>query len=280
MPKKDFGAFFFLDNKNYRITIPLTTLICLVLLLIEEHLGGNGVPDFSLQGWIIHKARVYAQIVPVMILTSLSGYGVGSLVVLLFFSIEAIVSHIFPYHAFVLLMASLIANLPIFKHWYKSVPKTILSALIFSLFLGNGWNILLAILEERQISFEAEALHFFVAFLPSAMVTAFCYFYYNYFPERIKNLFFASVYDSEEVNKLKTALANQKGRRIRDKLANLIIAEAVILMITGFALATSLLDQFRNTVIRNEFDYSVFICRYSTDVRQMFIYGHPIIYAN
>ena len=67
MPKRDLGAFSFLDNKNFRITIPLTTLICFVLLLLIEHLGGNGGQDFAFQGLVVHRVRVYLQLLPVML---------------------------------------------------------------------------------------------------------------------------------------------------------------------------------------------------------------------
>ena len=244
MPKKDLSAFFFLDNKNYRITIPLTTAICFVLLLLIEHVGGAS--DLSFNGWIVHKIRVYLQIIPGMLLTSLSGYAVGSFVVLLFFCTETFLNHVFPYHVFVLLIASLIANIPISKHWYKSLPKTIFTVLIFSVVLGNGWNMLLAVLEDREILFTVEVFHFAIAIFPSVFVATFCYCYYNCFPERIKTLFFTSSFDSDELNKLRTVFANQKGRRIGWKIANLIIIEALFLLIAGFGFANALLDQFKN----------------------------------
>ena len=269
MPKKNLGAFFFLDNKNFKITIPLTTFICLILLLLIEHVGQ--APDFSFNGVILHKTRVYAQLIPVMLLTSLSGYAVGSLVVLLFFSAECMISHILPYHAFVLLLGSLIANVPVIKHWYKSLWKTLVSLVFFSLFLGNGWNFLLTILEDRNLLRGAEFFHFAVAFLSSFIVCLFCYLYYNYFPENIKNLFFASTYDYEEVNLLKTAFSKKKGRRIRDKLSNLIVAEAMILLIAGFGFANALLSQFRNVT---EWQQIVFATRL---VILMMIVATPVI---
>ena len=85
MPNKDQGAFFFLNDKKFRISIPLTTIICFFLLLFIEYAGGRGIQDFSFNGWMIYRARVYFQLLPVMLLTTLSGYGVGTFVVLLFF---------------------------------------------------------------------------------------------------------------------------------------------------------------------------------------------------
>ena len=244
MPKNDYTSYFFLSNRHYQITIPLTTSICLILLVMIEHLGGQ--PDFSFHGWLVHNIRVYLQIIPVMLLTSLSGYAVGSLVVLLFFIIETITAHMFPYHTFILLLSSLIANIPIFHNWYKKIWTTVLAHFIFSIFLGNVWHILFAILEDRDILLQAELFHFTLAAVPSFVVCAFCFLYYNCFPEKIKNLFFASVYESEELRLLKSVLARKKGRQIRQKLSNLIILEALVLLVAGFAFANTLLDQFRN----------------------------------
>lgn len=246
MPKKDLGAFFFLDNKNFRITIPLTTLICFVLLLLIEHLGGTGVPDFSFNGLMLYKVRVYYQLIPVMLLTSLSGYGVGTFVVLLFFLTKVFVSHLVPYHAFVLLIGSLIANTPIFHHWYKSYFKSLLALILFSVLLGNSLNVLLSLLEDRPISFMAGLFHFSIAFPVSAIIVVFCFIYYNYFPESVKKLFFTSVYDSEDITKLREALAKQRGGRIRTKLTWLILAVSFILLVSGFGFANFLLNNFRN----------------------------------
>jgi signal transduction histidine kinase/FixJ family two-component response regulator/HPt (histidine-containing phosphotransfer) domain-containing protein len=246
MPKRELGAFFFLNDKNYRITIPVTTLICYIILLLIEHIGSGGMPDLSFNGWLVHKIRVYFQLVPVMILTSLSGYAVGSFVVLLFFCTETIYAHAFPYHTFVLLLASVISNLPVFWHWYKSVWKSIASVVLFALVLGNGWNILLAVLENHPIVPEAELFHFIVAVPSSISVALFCYIFYNFLPEKIKKFFFTSVYDSDDVNLLRTELKKQRGGRIRTKISALIITISLILMLAGFFFADALLSQFRN----------------------------------
>ena len=245
MPETDLGAFFFLSNKKFRITLPLTTLVCYLILLLIEHAGGGDMPDFSFHGWIVHKIRVYFQIVPVMLLTSLSGYAVGSLVVLLFFITETFINHMFPYHTFVLLVASLIANIPVVRHWYKNRWKTLAAFLMFTVVLGNGWNILLAVLEDFPIYLDAEPFHFVVAVPTAFFVVLCCYVYSNYFPQKVKKFFFTSCYDSDEYTKIRAEILKQKKGRIRYKLANLITMVALILMISGFGFADSLLTQFR-----------------------------------
>ena len=274
MSAKEFGSFFFLQDKRHRLTIPLSTLICFILLLLIEHVGAGDKIDLTFHGWIVHKIRVYIQIVPVMLLTSLSGYAVGSLVVLLFFCTETFLNHVFPHHTFVLLLASLISNFPIMRHWYKSPWKSFITVLLFALVLGNGWNILLAVLEDRGITLNAEVFHFIVALPPSAIVSAFCFAYFNYFPEKIKNLFFASNYESEEYIKLRSELLKQKGGRIRTKLLVLILSVSIILIVAGFGFADGLLSEFKNV---SEWQQIVFATRL---VILMMIIATPVIFIS
>lgn len=246
MQEKDYNSYFFLKNKNYRITIPLTTLICLLFLLIIEQNGRRAslelIPSLS----VIHGLRVYFQIIPVMLLTSISGYAVGSLVVFLFFCIETLINHAFPYNSFILLLATLFANLPLIFQWYKKLSKTFLTAVIFSLVLGNIWHLILSILEDRTVILKDAVFFFGTALVPSTLVCILCYIYFNYFPEKIKNLFFTSVYDFEELHLLKSLSSKSRGHRIRERLTNLIIIEAAVLLVTAFFFANTLLDQFRN----------------------------------
>jgi len=246
MPKKDFNSYFFLNNRNYQITIPLSTLICLVLLLILEQFGKIASFSCNFAGCTPQNIQVYLQIVPVMLLTTLSGYAVGSLVVLFFFCIELFANQFFPYHAFILLLSSLLANIPIFHKWYKKIWSTILTHFMFSILLGSGCQILFSILEDQKILFKAGIFHYLLAAIPTLFVCAFCFLYCNYIPERIKKLFFASVYESEELRLLKSVLSRKKSRHIREKLSNLIFWEALIFIVACFGFANSLLEQFRN----------------------------------
>ena len=246
MPKKDFNSYFFLNNRNYQITIPLSTLICLVLLLILEQFGKIASFSCNFAGCTPQNIQLYLQIIPVMVLTTLSGYIVGSFVVLFFFCIELFANQFFPYHAFILLLSSLLANIPIFHKWYKKIKTTILAHFMFSIILGNGWQILFSILENQKIVFKAGILYYLMAAIPTLFVCVFCFLYCNYVSEKVKKLFFASAYDSSELRILKPVLSRKKGHHIRDKLSNLIFWEALILLVACFGFANSLLEQFRN----------------------------------
>ena len=244
MPKDKCNSFIFLNKRNFQISIPLTALLCYVLLLIIEHFGGR--QNLAFNGWVAHNFRIYIQIIPVMLLTSLSGYATGALVVLLFFITELFISHHLPYHAFILLFSSIISNIPVLHRWYKKIWSTILAHFIFSFFLGNVWNVIFSVLSDREIILKAEGVQYFLAALPSLIVCIFCFLYHNCFPARVKNFFFTSIYDQEEVNLLKTAITHKKRRHIREKLSVLILVEAVFILVAGFGFANVLLDQFRN----------------------------------
>ena len=244
MPEKDSNSYCFMITKSYRISVPLTMFITLLLLLLIEHFNGN--TDSSFNGWAFSNIHIYIQIIPVMILTTLSGYAVGSFVVLLFFCTEAFFFHHLPYHAFVLLISSLISNIPFFSKWYKSIWKTILAHFMFSICLGNIWNLIFAVAEEREIQLKSQFFYYSLAAAPSLAVCIFCYLYCNFFPDKIKKLFFASIYESDELQLLKTSIKHKKGRHIREKLTNLIIIEALVLLAAGFGFSNILLDQFRN----------------------------------
>ena len=116
--ENNYNSSFLLENRAHRITIPLTTILCLISLLIIEHFVKE---DMYIRHWLFHKTQCYMEIVPVMLLTFLSGYAMGGLVVLCFFAIECILSHQLIYHAFVLLIAALITNIPVDKHWFKNL---------------------------------------------------------------------------------------------------------------------------------------------------------------
>ena len=268
MPKKDYKSYFFVDNNAFKITIPLTSILCFVLLMLIEHTFQS---DLYINRWFFHKVQCYLMIVPVMILTSLSGYAMGSMVVLVFFAFECMISHALAYHAFVLLLASIVANFPVFRQWYKSAWKTFFVWIGFSLILGNGWNLLLAILEGNRVTFGAERFHFGLALLPTAVVCLFCYWYFNYLPEKYKNLFFASTYDSDEIRKINAELARRKGQGISSRLSRLILVEALSLIFAGFGFANALLDEFH---MLNDWQSIVFATRLTI---LMSIIGTPII---
>ena len=216
-------------------------MICFVLLLVIQHLCAPKSSHFH--GLISLQTLCYFQIIPVMLLTSLSGYMVGALVVFLYFAFECIFIHSLPYHAFVLLCSSLIANLPVVYRWYKSMWKTLLSVLIFALILGNGWQFLSLVLEGKSVRLGSEAFHFFSALPSCAIVGTFLYFFSNYVPERIRRLFFFHTYESEGLSVIKAAIAKRKGNKISVKVTRMIVLEALALIFAGFGFANGLISQ-------------------------------------
>ena len=243
MEKRDLTSYFFVRNKNFQKTIIISSLICLALLFFIEHFSRKY--NLSLSGFFAVQNRCYLQVIPVMLLTSLSGYMIGSFSILIFFTVECVfVPGGLPYHAFVLLCASLIANFPVMKNCYKSIWKTIVNVVVNALILGNGWQFLSFVLIGNPVHFHSEVFHFIQA-LPSCIIVALAmYIFTNFAPEHIRSLFFFSTYQSAELAELKAAITKRKGSRISFKMTKMIVSEAVILIFAGFGFANGLLSEF------------------------------------
>ena len=267
MDKRNYTSHFLLQNEAYRYTLPISTLLCIAILFILEHTIPFVPTENAL---LIYNLQNYSEIVPVMLLTSLSGYAMGGVAVLVFFTIETIATHNFAYHAFLLLLASLLSNLPIMRGWYKSIRKTVFTAILFSLVLGNGWNGLLAILEGHEIQFEAEQFHFFAAVPPSIAVCIFCAFYFNRCPAKIRDLFFTSSYESKDVQAIRKMLKQRKYFGIDERLSIFILVCSLSLIVAGFGFANALVEDFK----LGDWDSIVFATRLTI---LMAIIGTPVI---
>ena len=241
MEEKDYNSYFFLRDKRFWVTISVSMAVCLVFMLITEYFRPVG--DARL-GLLSAQNYFYLQAAAIMLLTSLSGHLAGTLTLLLFFSIDICFSHTIPYHSFMLLVASLISNLPVVYKWYKSVWKTVLFVVGSSLILGNGWQLLSLVLESQKVHFGHEISHFFMAFPACVFVAVFSLIYYNFCPKRIRALFYSSSYESKSLAEIKLAIKKRKGSKVSLKVTRLIVYEAVILIIAGFGFANYLLTEF------------------------------------
>lgn len=246
MDNKEFSQYALLQNKNYRITIPLTTLIAFVLLLVIDYWCR---PIFVFHKWEATQVQLYWQIIPVMLLTFLSGYSMGSLVVLLYFTVYTMNKDL-AYHAFMLLISSLIMNLPIYRRWFLSIKKTILADIILIISLGPAWNMLLGILQGADFEmFHTEGHVFFLLLLPApscTLVCFICYCYHRFLPEKIKNLFFATATASDMSAEFRKRVKAQKRPKISTKITSMIVGVAGILLISAYGISSSLFaDEIR-----------------------------------
>lgn len=246
MDNKEFSQYALLQNKNYRITIPLTTLIAFILLLVIDYCCR---PIFVFHKWEATQVQLYWQIIPVMLLTFLAGYSMGSLVVLLYFTVVTMNKSL-AYHAFMLLISSLVMNLPIYHRWFLSIKKTILADIILIISLGPAWNILLGILQGADFEmFHTEGHVFFLLLLPApscTFVCFICYCYHRFLPERIKNLFFATASASDMSVEFRKRLKAQKRPKISTKITVMIVGVAGILLISAYGISSSLFaDEIR-----------------------------------
>ena len=239
MERKTYNSHFLLENRAYKWTLPISTIVCVILLFLIEYNSyapqNDIVPKHFSGIWFHSRSFLsYLEIVPVMILTSLSGYAMGAFSVLIFFIGQSFMDNHFAYHAFLLLLSSILANLPIFHHWYKNIWKTILTFALFSLLLGNGWNVLHAIIEAEPKPFLGfEKFHFFEAVPTCFIVCLFCYLYFNFFPEKVRSLFFTSSYENEDVQNIHKKLKERNFFGIDERMAMLYLMSVFLLFIAG-----------------------------------------------
>ena len=251
---KDFTSHFLLQDKRFYITIPVTSILCLACLLFQDIYYSNNfdlVPTSETLKFL-QGVRLYTEIIPIMLLTSLSGYAAGSIVTLLFFSIRTF-SIGYAYHAYLLLIASLLANIPIFRGWYKSIWKTIIITLIFSFIFGNAWSWLFYFLTEGvslEVSFNVT--DFLIALIPCLIVSIFCYAYYNFCPQKIRKYFFTNTYNSEAVKIIRERQNSKKrGTKITSKILVAILFTSLILIISslGFSIALFTYDDTLSSIL-------------------------------
>ncbi len=258
LTQKDYASFFLLQSKAYKISISLTTFIFTGLIILINFLM---TPEKMGNSMSLNFLKNSIEITLVMLLTSLSGYGVGSLSAFIVFCIETL-RYGFVYQPIILMIASLISNFPVIRQWYKSKWKTVLSCLIFCLVLGVGSNLLIIFLENDALknfrdaiksygftSFAFWEIFFIGAYIvPCILVCLLCYIFFNYIPPKIRNLFFASSYESEKVRALKASLEKSKKKGSIDRtIFGIIVFEAVFLAVAAFGFSGGLLiKQFGN----------------------------------
>lgn len=239
MKDKDFTQYALLNNRYYKITIPLTTVISLIILIIIELVYS---PKIELHHWGIGQTQLYIEMVPVMILTFLSGYSAGSFLVLAFFSFATFRGGL-AYHCFMLLAASLFMNLPIYKRWFLKIHTTLLTFILSVIVFGPGWNMLLRILQGAEIDGHVEIFHFLIACPFCAFVCIFCYCYHHFLPQKIQNLFFATAASSEITKEFRRRIKSQKRPKISTKINSMVIAITITLLISAYGIAIALFSE-------------------------------------
>ncbi|MCH5290514.1 MAG: response regulator [Treponema sp.] len=259
--KSKLHNFFFTNPLNAKskalyITIPASYVLCLILLLLIEQLySTNNV----LNPRLANNTRSYLEIIPVMLTTLVSGPITGVAVVLTFFIKQSIKLHQFAFHTLLLIWASLIINLPIYKNWFKSIFKTLMADLIFILLLGSIFGTLTIILSGHDIRKGMDLSCFIVAVLPCTFVCFLSYLFFSATPQKFRNLWFTGRLESEDYKMIQEQLSHRKGPKIGTKIITIVILEAVLLMASAFLFAIPLFQlQFPEIDSRN---YIVYLTR-------------------
>ncbi len=225
MQEKEYINYYLLRNKAYRITIPLTLVLGFIILLILElsfpytkNWGTLGIVKYGLE------------IVIVMMATSLSGWMVGALIVFLIFETLTF-THGPQFHTFVLLILSLCSNIPMKEGWYRSLWKTILLFIGFTITMAAGTAFVGWIVNDFGNFWH----DLWIYALPLLIVCILNYAYMNLVPEKIHGLFFASSFSSPKIRNIRIRLKKQKNRKsIGSQISCLIIFEAAFLIMCAY----------------------------------------------
>ncbi len=190
------------------------------------------------------RFRNYMETIPVMLYTSLFGHTAGAVLVLAFFSFQTMKSQFLIFHAFLLLIASLVANIPLVRKWYASIPKTLLTIVLFSIILGNACNFVDTIVQGEYIhihySLLQEMFRFVTALPPSIIVCVLNYLFYNYSGQRERNFFSSTYFIAENTDYIKTILSRRNKNSITKTMMFPILFEAVIIIISALGSAGAL----------------------------------------
>lgn len=249
MENDNFAQHALLKNRYYRFTIPLTTIIALASLIIIDSFCHR---HFSFRSWQVNLAQLYIEIIPVMLLTFLSGYSAGSVVVLLFFSVLTLKDGM-AYHCFMLLLSSLLMDFPIYRRWFLSLPKTLLADVLLIIVMGPGWNILLGVLQGSHSFLPRTFTNYLfligVAAPSCTLVCALCYCYHRFLPQRVKNLFFATTAASELTVEFRKRVKEQKRPKISTKIIVMIVGVTLMLLVSSYGISTALYTEELNFVM-------------------------------
>ncbi len=237
MSDKNYTEYALLQNKHYRITIPLTTILAFIIMLVIEHVCK---PDMHFAHFHISQIQLYWELIPVMLLTFLSGYSVGSLLVLLFFVVTSIWHGSMSYKCVVLLMGSVMINLPIYKRWFLSIPKTLFTNLFMIVFFGPGWNMLLRVLQGEEIVPEMEVWHLFTAAPFCTFICVFCYCYHRFLSQKYQDWFFATAVASDYAVEFRKKLKAQRHPKISSKITIMLAGVVGLLLIASYGMSISL----------------------------------------
>ncbi len=186
----------------------------------------------------------YTGVIPIMLFASLNGYIPAFVLSLIVFIVTSVQVGDFAFVIFVFTAGVMCTIQPTFNYWFRSKIKTALTALYFTVILGNGWGLIINLVRKIELDWCDVAVQFLSALGPCAFVALFCYFFFNYAPDKIRNLFMGGVYYSRECEMSIRQLAVSKHSRLKRHITLLIVAEALALSIAAAIFADLMINQF------------------------------------
>jgi len=188
-----------------------------------------------------HKITFYIDIIPVMLVTSLCGQVSGVTVASVMFLIASVTHREVAYTNFILLMAAIISYIPVSRKYYKSIIKTLITILAFSFLLGGVWCCLLDIIHSNGFSINGFHYHFLASLPACTTVCLFCFLFFTYAPDQIKQLFFCGYFYTDNSGNYLQQLIHGKPTKIGRTVTYIIFGEALLLSIAAALIANYLI---------------------------------------
>ena len=186
----------------------------------------------------------YTGIIPIMLFASLNGYIPAFVLSLIIFIFTSLQVSDFAFVVFVFMVGVMCTIQPTYNYWYRSKIKTVLTALYFTVLLGNGWGFVINLVRGMPMQPWIVFVHFVSALGPCLCVTVFCYFFFNYAPDSIRNLFAGGIYYSKECENAIRQLAISKHSKLKRHITLIIVVEALALSIAAAIFADVMIHKF------------------------------------
>ena len=227
------------------ISMLITFMLTLALMLFNQYGFFHGLSERS---QVIQFGRWkfidYSGVIPIMLFASLNGYIPAFLLSLIIFIVSSVQVGDFAFVIFMFTAGVMCTIQPTFNYWYRSKIKTILTALYFTLILGNGWGVIISLVRKVDLNFSDMSIHFLSALCPCSLVALICYLFFNHAPDKIRNLFSCGLYYSKECEQSVRQLAISKHSKLKRHITRLIVLEALALSIAAAVFADLMINQF------------------------------------
>ena len=202
----------------------------LCLILQDIHIYFFKKPFLLENGIFIND---YIDFFIVLMYSNIFGPIPATVMVLVNFIADSIFLHGFAFSDFGLVMCALLPAIPLQRHWYYDLPKSIAAAIVFSIILGSGWTALFILVEGVSLEAGKIVFQFFNA-LPICLLSVFlCRQFFLKASDKIKSKTFGGLFYIHDYDLLYKRIASAGLARLSIKISALILCIVLFLIAAG-----------------------------------------------